>query len=180
MSQPSAPDSVRLALPAEAEQIAAIQRRGWQQTLPTPMSDAILKSISLAQMAEAWEAAIGRPPLAEFRVLVALADARPAGFAAIGPSDDPDAHPGEDSLVAEFVIDPQFQRQGHGSRLLNAVADTLRADGFERATWWVRTTDDVLRRFVSESGWQADGAHKEVAADDSGTPVKMVRLHTTL
>ena len=46
--------------------------------------------------------------------------------------DDPDAEPGEDALVAEFVVDPSAQRQGHGSRLLNAVADTLRADGFTR------------------------------------------------
>ena len=71
----------------------------------------------------------------------------PDMLAAIGPADDPDAVAGKDGLVAEFVIDPQAQRRGHGSRLLNAVADTLRTDGFVRATWWIPTTDDPLRQF---------------------------------
>ncbi len=175
----SSPDSVRLALPTEAASIAALQRRGWAQTWPRPMADAALASIDLDAMTAAWERAIVRPPLAQFRVLVALGGGRLVGFAAVGPSDDTDAHPGLDALVGEFVIDPQAQRQGHGSRLLNAVADTLRADGFTRATWWVRTTDDVLRRFVTESGWDADGAFREVAGDD-GVGIKMVRLHTAL
>lgn len=176
----NAPDSCRLALPTEAEAIAALQRRGWQQTLPSELADAVASSMTLAEQTAAWTAAITRPPLAEFRVLVALAAERVAGFAAIGPSDDPDAHPGTDALVAEFVIDPQFQRQGHGSRLLNAVADTLRADKFERATWWVRSTDDVLRAFIASSGWEPDGAHRQMALDEAGTAVKMLRLHTAL
>nr|WP_235750529.1 GNAT family N-acetyltransferase [Nigerium massiliense] len=177
---PSTPDSVRLALPSEAEAIAAVQRRSWRDVFPPDVADSILRSVDLATMAQSWEAAILKPPLAELRVLVATSQGRVVGFAAIGPSDDPDAEPGKDALVAEFVIDPQAQRQGHGSRLLNAVADTLKADGFTRATWWVRSTDDPLRRFITESGWDADGAHQEVATPDEAARVKMIRLHTSL
>ena len=173
-------DSVRLALPAEAAQIAAVQRRTWTQQLPAEVAEEVLAGIDLETMAASWQAAIQRPPLAQFRVLVAVTDSRVVGFAAVGPSDDPDAEPGEDALVAEFVVDPSAQRQGHGSRLLNAVADTLRADGFTRATWWVRSIDDVTRRFVTESGWEADGAHQEVETPDEAARVKMVRLHTAL
>lgn len=176
----STPDSVRLALPGEAEVIAAIQRRSWQQVFPPDVARSVLASVDLASMAASWAAGILRPPLAELRVLVAISDGRVVGFAAIGPSDDPDAVAGEDALVAEFVIDPQAQRRGHGSRLLNAVADTMRADGFSRATWWVRSTDDPTRRFVTESGWDADGAHQEVATSDEAARVKMIRLHTAL
>lgn len=176
----TSPDSVRLALPAEAAQIAAVQRRAWGQTLPQDVAAAVLGSVDLAEMTQSWEHAIVRPPLAQLRVMVALHDNRVTGFAAIGPSDDPDAHPGRDALVAEFVVDPPAQRQGHGSRLLNAVADTLRADGFTRATWWVRSTDDALRRFVTSSGWDADGAHREVATSDGESRLKLVRLHTAL
>lgn len=177
----STPDSVRLALPHEGASIASVQRRSWKQTLPAEVAESLWRSVDLDAMTQSWESAIMRPPLAELRVLVAVnAEGRVVGFAAVGPSDDPDAEPGEDALVAEFVVDPSAQRQGHGSRLLNAVADTLRADGFTRATWWVRSIDDVTRRFVTESGWEADGAHQEVETPDEAARVKMVRLHTAL
>ncbi len=172
-------DSVRLALPVEAVQIATIQRRAWNQQLPAEVAGSVLGEVDLEEMTRSWHAAIVRPPLAEFRVLVAVTDDRVVGFAALGPSDDPDAEPGEDGLVAEFAIDPAAQRAGHGSRLLNACVDTLRADGFERATWWVRSTDDALRRFLVESGWAADGGHQEIGLDDDAR-IKLVRLHTDI
>lgn len=173
-------DSVRLALPAEAEAIAALQRRGWTQSLPTGVAEEVLASVDLATMTASWQDAILRPPLAQFRVLVALGDERVVGFAAIGPSDDPDAEDGADALVAEFVIDPLAQRRGHGSRLLNACVDTLRADRFTRAGWWVQTSDDVLRTFLSEAGWASDGAHTEVALSEDAPRLKLVRLHTAI
>lgn len=180
MSAPvGVPDSVRLAMPGEAASIAAIQRRGWQQTQPD-VADALLRAVDLNTMTSAWVKAIMTPPLAQFRVLVAVGNDRVSGFAAVGPSDDPDAIAAEDALVAEFVIDPQFQRLGHGSRLLNAVADTLRTDGFVRASWWLPTTNDALRRFVTESGWAADGAHAEMETPDGQSRIKTLRLVTRL
>lgn len=179
-TRPTPPDSVRLAMPAEAGAIAAMQRRSWDQQFPPDVVRSVLASIDLDEMTASWHTAIVRPPLAQFRVLVALGDGRPVAFAAVGPSDDPDATGGEDALVAEFVVDPQAQRRGHGSRLLNAVADTLRADGFSRATWWLRATDDPTRRFLLGAGWGPDGSHRTVGTEDAATRVKMVRLHTSL
>jgi GNAT superfamily N-acetyltransferase len=173
-------DSVRLALPAEAGAIAALQRRGWVQSLPPVLVQDVLASVDLDGMTASWEAAIRRPPLAQFRVLVALGNERVVGFAALGPSDDPDADAGSDGLVAEFVVDPVARRKGHGSRLLNACVDTLRADGFTRATWWVPAADDVLRAFVTAAGWATDGAHTEVALVEGGQGLKLVRLHTAI
>lgn len=170
-------DSVRLALPSEAERIAAIQRRTWSPDTP---GHQLLDRLDLAQMAAAWEAAITRPPLAQFRVLVAVdATAGVVGFAAVGPSDDPDATP-DDAEVAEFAIDPAARQRGHGSRLLNAVVDTLRIDGFSRAVWWVLSTDDELRRFLTAAGWDADGAHRQIGTPDSPVSFKQVRLHTDI
>lgn len=176
---PRSPDSCRLALPGEAAQIAAVQRRSWAQLLPSGVAGHLLDSVPADAMADSWVAAIVRPPLATMRVLVAVADGAVVGFAAVGPSDDDDAHD-EDALVAEFVVDPPAQRRGHGSRLLHAVADTLRADGFARATWWVRATDDPLRAFLASAGWAPDGAHRVVGTDDEAARVRMVRLHTAL
>lgn len=182
VSHPSTfpPDSVRLALPSDATALAALQRRSWQQLFAPDVAATVLTTVDLATMVASWESSIARPPLAEFRVLVALGGGRPVGFAAVGPSDDPDAHPGNDALVAEFVVDPPAQRRGHGSRLLNAVVDTLRADGFTRGTWWVRSTDDPLRAFLLSSGWGADGSHQEVGTEDAAAKVRLVRMHTLL
>ena len=177
---PRVPDSCRLALPSEAEALAAIQRRSWEQLLAPDVARHILSNVDLDTMAHSWHAAIARPPLAKLRVLVGIGNDRVVGFAAVGPSDDADADPGEDALVAEFVIDPQAQRKGHGSRLLHAVADTLRADGFSRATWWVQSTSDPLRRFLESTGWAPDGAHQQVGTEDAAAIVKMVRMHTSL
>lgn len=178
------PHSVRLALPAEAAGIAAVQRRAWTQLYAAPVAARLLDAADLAGMTQSWEAAIRRPPLATLRVLVAVDSSqgshRVVGFAAVGPSDDPDANPAQDGLVAEFAVDPLAQRLGHGSRLLQACVDTLRADGFTRATWWVRATDDPLRAFLTGAGWAADGAHAELGDAEDAQGVKFVRLHTDI
>lgn len=178
-------DSVRLALPDEAEVIAAIQRRSWPERLPAEFSDRLLADAGLEQMTELWKQAITRPPEARFRVLVAVTSdpdraERVIGFATTTPSPDGDAHPKEDGAVDEFVIDRAAQRQGHGSRLLNACADTLRADGFSRARWWLASTDDITRRFLTDAGWQPDGAHREIGTEDGSYRVKQIRLHTDI
>jgi GNAT superfamily N-acetyltransferase len=181
---PALADSVRLAWPAEAEAIAALQRRGWAATLPPEVADPLLDGVDVAEMTQAWAAVLGRPADARQRVLVAVdgsvGDGRPVGFATTVPAQDDDAEPGVDGEVDQFWIDPPAQRRGHGSRLLNACADTLRADGFRRARWWVSTADDVLRAFLTGAGWAPDGAHREIGSEDGAVRIRQVRLHTDL
>ncbi|HEY5820364.1 MAG TPA: GNAT family N-acetyltransferase [Propionibacteriaceae bacterium] len=173
-------DSVRLAWPAEAAPIAELQRRSWG-TLPAAMSESMLSAISLADMTTVWHQVITRPPKAEFRVLVAVdGDSHLIGFATTLPSEDTDAEALRDGEVDQFVIDPPARQRGHGSRLLNACADTLRADGFERALCWVLTVDDAYRRFLTDAGWAPDGAHREIGTEDESVRIKQIRLHTDL
>ncbi len=113
--------------------------------------------------------------------LVALERNTVRGFAITTPSPDPDADPVADGEVAELTVDPEHTRQGHGSRLLHACVDTLRADRFTRAVLWVNSTDDIRRSFVTAAGWAADGAHRELdLRGDGEVLVKQVRLHTDL
>lgn len=179
MTSPDAlPDSVRLALPREASAVAELQHRAWRAEFAD--APVVLSELDVAAMADAWQEAIVRPPLAACRVLVAVTEAGIVGFATTMPADDPDAEAGVDGTVGEFLIDADARRQGHGSRLLNACVDTLRADGFRRATWWVQSTDDELRRFLTDSGWAADGSHREIGTDDDSLRIKQVRLHTDI
>jgi GNAT superfamily N-acetyltransferase len=173
-------DSVRLAWPTEAASIAELQRRAWADQLPADLAEVMLSQLSVEEMTAAWLAAITRPPRSSYRVLVAVDQERVVGFATTVPSPDDDADQGRDGEVEQFVVDPVAQHRGHGSRLLNACADTLRADGFGRASWWAAATDDALRRFLTAAGWAADGASREIGVDDGSIRVKQVRLQTDL
>jgi ribosomal protein S18 acetylase RimI-like enzyme len=114
-------------------------------------------------------------------VLVALERNRVCGFAITGPATDPDGDPVTDGELRELTIDPGERGKGHGSRLLQAAADTLSADRFTRAVTWVPANDDALRAFLTAAGWAADGAHRELELDDSGeVRMRQVRLHTAL
>jgi len=172
-------DSVRLAWPAEAAAIAELQRRSWD-ALPGELGQTLLGGITLAEMTEAWRHVLTRPQQATRRLLVALEQSQVAGFATTCAAQDPDRDPARDGEIDQFVIDPPARRLGHGSRLLNACADTLRADGFDRAVWWVLAGDDVLRAFLTSAGWAPDGAHREIGSEDASVRVRQIRLHTDL
>jgi GNAT superfamily N-acetyltransferase len=103
------------------------------------------------------------------------------GFALTGPAADPDLDPVAVGEVSELIVDPEHTRRGHGSRLTQACADTLRADRFATAVTWLTSEDDVRRTFLTQAGWAADGAHRELDLHGDGSVrVKQVRLHTDL
>ena len=115
-------------------------------------------------------------------MLVALERNRVVGFAVISPAADPDSDPVADAEVQELTVDPGRARQGHGSRLLQAVRRHAagrpvhpggRLDGGRATT--------TSARFLTEAGWAPDTAHRELDLDgDRHTTVKQVRLHTAL
>lgn len=171
--------SARLAWPDDAASIVRVQLATWRENYADLIPAAELDALDPAELTERWAATIGAPKDARMRVLVALERADLRGFALVHPSYDPDSDQVADGEVGEFVIDAARQRAGHGSRLLQAAMDTLAADRFTRAVWWVNATDDALRTFITESGWEPDGAHRELGAA-TGATVKQVRLHTSL
>jgi ribosomal protein S18 acetylase RimI-like enzyme len=171
----SADTSVRVAWASDAPAIAQVQLTGWQE-----MYDAALPpGATTDSVADAWRTALDKPGDARNRVLVALARARVVGYAITTPSDDPDADQVADGVIAELYVLPAERRQGHGSRLLQACAETLAADRFTRLTCWLATTDDDARRFLTEAGWAADGATRELG-DEDGATLRQVRLHTAV
>lgn len=179
--RPNADAEVRVGWAADAQHIARIQVVAWRRAYGDVFPSWLLESLDEAEFTDRWQHSLVRPPDARHRVMVALDHGTVVAFATTGPSDDPDADPVKDGAIAEFHVDPEHTRQGHGSRLLNACVDTLRADGFEIAQIWLISSDDAMRAFVTESGWETDGAHRELdLTGDGSIRVKQVRLHCSL
>jgi GNAT superfamily N-acetyltransferase len=172
--------SVRVGWADDAPGVA-VQVAAWRQEYAGVLPAEVIDSFDAEQFAAAWHQAMARPTDARNRVLVALERNAVRGFAVTCPSPDPDSDPVADGELTELVVDPAHRRAGHGSRLLQASVDTLRADKFVRATCWLASTDDVRRRFLTEAGWAADGAHRELDLHGDGSvQVRQVRLHTDL
>lgn len=179
--QPSADVSVRLAWADDADAIGRLQVAAWQEAYADIVPADVLAALPADEFAAKWRLSIGRPREARERVLVALERAAVRGFAATMPSADGDADPRTDGELVELVVDPGHRALGHGSRLVHAVVDTLRADKFGRATVWVNATADSLRAYFDGQGWAPDGAHRELDLyGDGEVVVKQVRLHTAL
>ncbi len=171
--------SARLAWPDDAPHIARIQLDHWKSAFADVMDEQALASMNETEIAGRWAQIVTTPPDARVRTLVALTRSTVHGFGLVHPCHDPDADQIKDGEIGEFIISGQHLGEGHGSRLLQACIDTLRADGFTRAVWWLASTDDATRGFAASAGWAPDGAHRELEGEP-GQKLKQVRLHTAL
>ena len=181
---------VREGRPDDAGDIAAIQLRAWRElygsALPAEVRDELAGAEAAERFAEHWRESMERPPTSRHRLLVAVQPvdeaggdraAEVAGFASLGPAGDDDRWPRTDAELYEFHVAAVHARQGHGSRLINAAADTLRDDSFTTAYIWVPDDDTTTAKFLESAGWRPDGAHREI---DLGAPIPMTRLHVGL
>jgi len=173
--------SCRLAWPQDATGIAAVQVAAWQQAYADVFPAEVLAGLNEASLAQVWQQEIAQPAEARQRILVALDDDAIVGYVLTAPASDPDCDPATDGEIDDITVHVDHEANGHGSRLLQAAIDTLRADHFERAVVWLTSTDDARRSFLTEAGWAADGAHRTLDLHDDGQVlVHQVRLHTAL
>lgn len=173
--------SCRVAWADDAPAIAAVQVRAWRASYDGLLPAELLASMTVDEVAGGWRESLNRPPDARFRVLVALERNLVTGFAVTGPAADPDCDAIADGEVTDLTVDPHKRHAGHGSRLMQACVDTLKADRFTRAVTWLAAEDDETRAFLTAAGWAPDGAHRTLDLTGDGTvQVKQVRLHTAL
>jgi GNAT superfamily N-acetyltransferase len=172
---------VRDAREPDAVPVTRVQIASWQCVFDGIFTPDQLTSLAGAAPVweERWRDAITNPPTSRHRILVAVTEGTRdvVGFASVGPATDEDRWPRTDAQLYELRVIPDQTRQGHGSRLLHAVASTLADDGFQTVSTWVSSADDALRQLLESSGWAADGARAEL---DVGVTLPTARLHTRI
>jgi GNAT superfamily N-acetyltransferase len=160
--------AVRAARPGDVPEIARIQIDTWRTAYKRFLPASVLDALDVAQAAEAWGAAVAEPPSPAHHVLVASEGEILVGFAAVA---------GE-AAVAALLVEPRWGRRGHGSRLLAAAVDHLRADAMTRLVAWVPDGDRASIAFYTSAGWELDGAVRTLEAE--GGTVREIRWHVSL
>lgn len=145
-------EEVRVAHITDAFSIAAISHRAWTArnlpALPLP---------SLADMESQWQDSLTSPPSSRHRVLVALSNGVVVGFACLMPiSESVDE-------VSELLIDPDLTRRGHGSRLINAIAETSPSEVAGLSIW---SDLPALDTFLESAGWGKSDRTRTLESQD--------------
>ena len=171
---PLADASVRRARPSDAPAVGIVQAQAMAADYAQILPPQALAELDPATFGSVWRRSLAEPPSPRHLLLVACAGEQVVGFAAFGPSEDPDA----DDETAELLtlsVHPQARGEGHGSRLVNAVVDDARSRGFTWLHAWVLLDTPQYRDFLQRAGMAPDRARRTRAVDDERT-VMEVRL----
>lgn len=179
MATPSADAAVRVAGPNDLPALGIVQSLVWQEAYDGVVPPEVHAQFEPQAFAAAWRRSLADPPEGVHRLLVATAGGQVVGFASLGPSQDPDTGQATGELTA-IGVHPQARRQGHGSRLLNAVVDTLREAGADSLTAWVLVPHESTRAFLVGAGLGPDGAYRDRVVSPEGTTAREVRLAARL
>ena len=155
--------SVRPAIPGDEVRIARIQLAAWRTSHAEVLGEVVLDSLDEAAFVERWQAAVTAPPGPGFHVLVACDGPRVVGFVSLAPVPAPEPLEAPGGLVLALEVDPPDQRAGHGSRLLAAAVDVLRADGADQVQTRVVDGDTARERFLAGAGLGPDGRTRRLA-----------------
>jgi GNAT superfamily N-acetyltransferase len=175
---PSADVSVREATASDVPAIADVQVTTWREAYGNILPRDVLNALDPAVVEAQWRESIESRVQARGHALIAVDAGQMVGIAAVSPTTDEDEDPATTAELGPLLVLPALQGKGHGSRLLAAAIDLLRADGVSRAVCWVFQSDSGTQTFYETAGWALDGATRDL--DAAGTLVREVRMHTDL
>jgi GNAT superfamily N-acetyltransferase len=162
--------------------VARVQVVTWRTAYRGVLPLAVLDNWDADAATAAWRRAVETPPTPGHGVMVALEGQTVVGFAAFGtPELTGDQQPhaaGPSSELSTLLVEPRWGRRGHGSRLLAAVTDVVRAGGAVRLQTWVLEPDRVSAGFYESTGWAPDGWARTL--ETGGDPLREIRWHTLL
>jgi GNAT superfamily N-acetyltransferase len=157
------PPSVRTTTVDDAATIARIRVDTWRVAYAGLIADDLLAGLDAEREGirrrERWDEFHSDPRGTE---LIAEIDGEPAGWAAAGPSRDPEL-PGHGEVHAIYAL-PHRWDAGVGHALLEASESFLRSAGFTDALLWYLDGNARAARFYERHGWIDDGATKSDAS----------------
>jgi ribosomal protein S18 acetylase RimI-like enzyme len=166
---------VRIGRESDAPAVGFVQAVVFREAYGAQLPADVVAQFEPRPFTNAWRTSLAEPPSRDHVLLVACAGEQVVGFAAVAPASDPDA--GERTAeLTTIAVHPEARRQGHGSRLLNAVVDTARGRGRDELTTWVVGSDDGTRAFLVGAGMVPDGAHRSRVVAPDGATLAEVRL----
>ena len=164
---------IREGEPRDAEAIATIHVRSWQEAYRDQLTDEYLDGLKVEDRLEMHRYALSQPP-PEYRMWVAEDGGRILGFAVTGRSEDADADERTGELYAIY-LEPDRVGTGLGQTLFEHAVGDLRERGFRTATLWVLETNARARRFYELAGWATDGATTSERVDCEMRPTVRYR-----
>ena len=176
---PVAEASARIARASDAPAVGLVQAAVWRDAYSLVLPPEVVEQFDGPSFARVWRTSLSSPPSPRHVLLVGCAGEQVVGFAAVGPGVDADATETSGEVLA-LGVHPDARRSGHGSRLLNAAADTLRGRGFDSLSTWILATDEATRAFLTAAGLSPDSAYRDRVIDVDGTVAREVRLTADL
>jgi len=165
---------IREGEPKDAEAIAGIHVRSWQEAYRGQLTDDYLDGLTVKDRLELHRYALEQPP-PEYRMWVAEDGGRILGFAVTGRSEDADADERTGELYAIY-LEPERVGTGLGRTLFEHAIGDLRERGYRTVTLWVLQTNERARRFYEVAGWSTDGAEASERVDCEMRPTVRYRL----
>ncbi|MBS0524104.1 MAG: GNAT family N-acetyltransferase [Proteobacteria bacterium] len=167
--------TIRRARKSDAPAIGRVYVETWQSAYPGLLPDAMLVRMSDVRQSAWWSRALGDARESRGIFVAEDEDMGVVGFGSCGPVREiPEGLDGTESRVGEvytLYVEPDFQNQGLGRRLLDAMFRQLQADGCDTAILWMLANNPA--RFFYEGlggapvGRRADrmaGTHVEEVA----------------
>lgn len=179
---PLADAAVRTGRPTDAPAVGLVQAFVWQDAYAGVLAREVLDQLTGPAFGNAWRRSLEAPPTPRHRLLVATAGPQVVGYVSIGPAgDEPGLEPGRTGMIYDGGVHPEGRRAGHGSRLLNAAVDTLRASGSTgteptSVAVWVLADAEVTRAFLQQAGFEPDGSWRDRVVGEDGRTAREVRL----
>jgi ribosomal protein S18 acetylase RimI-like enzyme len=147
--------TIRRARGSDAPAIGRVHVETWRAAYAGLLPDAMLVRMSDVRQTAWWARALGDPREAR-GIFVADDEAMGVvGFGSCGPvRETPEGLDGTETRVGEvytLYVEPDFQNQGLGRRLLDAMFRQLQADGCDAAVLWM-LADNPTRFFYEGLG----------------------------
>lgn len=164
MSENATADTfVRPARPGDEEQIGRIQVDSWVAALGERLGRRRHDAFDRDAVTVGWAQAIASPPTPGHEVFVAITAGQICGFVAVAPPRD----------IVALEVCPAKRRRGHGSRLLAAAVDHLKAHGGDEMRIWALANDRVRAEFLESAGFGEAGMARELDGPGITIPEKL-------